>query len=75
MTNKNKTDININVDEFADLIFSQDENLKVNLYNLAPLSPKAKENVVDNSNYNPVENKLKYFLQKGLKNVTIDLFR
>jgi hypothetical protein len=24
---------------------------------------------------NPIENKLKYFLQKGLKNMTIDLFR
>jgi hypothetical protein len=40
MTDQNKKELNIGMDEFADLIFSQDENLKVNLHNIAPLSPK-----------------------------------
>lgn len=37
MVNKKKLDITINRDEFADLIFSQNENLTVDLQNLAPI--------------------------------------
>jgi|TARA_B110001450_G_scaffold241423_1_gene250914 hypothetical protein len=45
------------------------------LTNLAPLSPYAASLKATSGDRNPIENKLKYFLQKGLKNMTIDLFR
>jgi len=75
MADKNKKEVVINRDEFADLMFSQDENLNIMLSNLAPISskpPTARANIAER---NVTENKLKYFLQKGLKNMTIDLFR
>ena len=75
MVDKNKKDVAINRDEFADLMFNQDENLNLNLYNLAPLSPKPASMRGNLAEKNPTENKLKYFLQKGLKNMTVDLFR
>ena len=75
MADKSKQDVAINRDEFADLIFSQDENLNLLLTNLAPLSPYATNLKTTTADKNPIENKLKYFLQKGLKNMTIDLFR
>lgn len=37
MADKNKKDVIISRDEFADLIFSQDENLNLMLSNLAPM--------------------------------------
>jgi hypothetical protein len=42
---------------------------------LAPLSPQPPSNRGNIGDRNVTENKLKYFLQKGLKNMTIDLFR
>ena len=75
MVDKNKKDVAINRDEFADLMFNQDENLNLNLYNLAPLSSKPPSMRGNQAEKNPTENKLKYFLQKGLKNMTVDLFR
>ena len=37
MVDKNKSDVVISRDEFADLMFSQDENLNLKLSNLAPI--------------------------------------
>ena len=62
MVDKSKANVVINRDEFADLMFSQDENLNLMLSNLAPLKakpPTGHANVVER---NTTENKLKYFL-------------
>lgn len=75
MSDKNKKEVVINRDEFAELMFSQDENLNLMLSNLAPLKPKPSSAHNNAAERNTTENKLKYFLQKGLKNMTIDLFR
>ena len=75
MVDKSKANVVINRDEFADLMFSQDENLNLMLSNLAPLKPKPPTGHAKVAGRNTTENKLKYFLQKGLKNMTIDLFR
>jgi hypothetical protein len=37
MIDKNRADLAINRDEFADLIFSQNENLTVDLEKIAPI--------------------------------------
>lgn len=67
-------------DEFKELIFSKDEAMQVNLKQLKPSSGQAIK-IIDDENTGSltaeqsVENKLKYFIQKSLKNVTNDLLR
>ena len=77
---KSTEDLKLTSDEFKDLIFSKDEYMQVNLKQLKSSSGQAIK-IVDDENAGAltaeqsVENKLKYFMQKSLKNVTNDLFR